>query len=201
MKPHHSPVFRIIMLMNDEEVKLHTAVLTQSLHFPARITYIEVEDMESVSSTGEDDVVLKCSIGVLSSLAIYVLFPLTAISKPSVYEKLSRLNVIFAFCDSIRSITAAELSWGNSDHIRVLDPPFDFIIGTDIIGHEIRSIIVHEQMINLWKKHFEVKQYQDRRVEDEFDNEVPTEPQNLSDWRARRYEAMVARLLRDIKIT
>nr|GEV80853.1 hypothetical protein [Tanacetum cinerariifolium] len=38
----------------------------------------------------------KCSIGVVSSLAIYVLFPLTALGKPSVYEQLSRLNVIFS---------------------------------------------------------------------------------------------------------
>nr|GEU67292.1 nicotinamide N-methyltransferase-like protein [Tanacetum cinerariifolium] len=173
--------------------------------------------------------------------------------------------------DSIGSITAAELSWGNSDHIRALDPPFDFIIDTDVvyaehlldpllqtmlalsgpkmtilIGHEIRLINVHEQMIELWKKHFEVKtvprtkmdiKYQhpsiqlyiitlkttegntsfdpllengatektekdtSSRVEDEVDKEVPTEPQNLSDWEARRYEAMAARLLRDIKIT
>ncbi|PWA52457.1 Nicotinamide N-methyltransferase-like protein [Artemisia annua] len=149
--------------------------------------------------------------------------------------------------------------------IRALDPPFDFIIGTDfvyaehllepllqtmlalsgprttiLIGHEIHSTNVHEQMIELWKKHFEVKtvprskmdiKYQhlsiqlyimtlkntegntsldpliengatektendiSSRVEDEVDNEVPTKPQNLSDWEARRYGAMLARLL------
>ncbi|PWA57623.1 Nicotinamide N-methyltransferase-like protein [Artemisia annua] len=117
---------------------------------------------------------------------------------------------------------------------------------TILIGHEVRSTNVHEQMIELWKKHFEVKtvprskmdiKYQhpsiqlyimtlkttegntslnpliengvtektendtSGRVEDEVDNEVPTEPQNLSDWEARRYGAMAARLLRDIKIT
>ncbi|KAI3735266.1 hypothetical protein L6452_14758 [Arctium lappa] len=38
--------------------------------------------------------------------------------------------------DSIGSITAAELSWGNEDHIRALDPPFDYIIGTDIVYAE-----------------------------------------------------------------
>ncbi|GJW81799.1 protein N-lysine methyltransferase METTL21A isoform X1 [Tanacetum coccineum] len=183
----------------------------------------------------------------------------------------SRIMQMNPDADSIGSITAAELSWGNSDHIRALDPPFDFIIGTDVvyaehllepllqtmlalsgpkttilIGHEIRSTNVHEQMIELWKKHFEVKtvprskmdiKYQhpsiqlyimtlkttegntsldpliengatektendtSSRVEDEVDNEVPTEPQNLSDWEARRYGAMAARLLRDIKIT
>ncbi|PWA75199.1 hypothetical protein CTI12_AA126160 [Artemisia annua] len=99
---------------------------------------------------------------------------------------------------------------------------------TILIGHEIRSTNVHEQMIELWKKHFEVKTVPrsktiegntsldpliengatektendtSSRVEDEVDNEVPTQPQNLSDWEARRYGALAARLLRDIKIT
>lgn len=40
-----------------------------------------------------------------------------------------------------------------------------------------------------------------RNIEDEADNAVPIEPQNLSDWEARRYGSMAARLLRDIKIT
>lgn len=30
-------------------------------------------------------------------------------------------------------MTAAELSWGNHDHIRALEPPFDYIIGTDVV--------------------------------------------------------------------
>lgn len=39
------------------------------------------------------------------------------------------------------------------------------------------------------------------KTEDEADNHLPTEPKNLSDWEARRYGSMAARLLRDIKIT
>ncbi|KAJ0605938.1 putative lysine methyltransferase, S-adenosyl-L-methionine-dependent methyltransferase [Helianthus annuus] len=146
--------------------------------------------------------------------------------------------------DSIGSITAAELSWGNDDHIRALDPPFDYIIGTDVIGYEIRSTNVHEQMIQLWKKHFEVKtvpkskmdiKYRHpsiqlyimtlktpegipnldpvtentaaEKIDDEADatekveDEAPQESRTLSDWEARRYGAMAARLLRDIKIS
>ncbi|KAK9072620.1 hypothetical protein SSX86_009055 [Deinandra increscens subsp. villosa] len=181
----------------------------------------------------------------------------------NVERNTSRIMQMNPDADSIGSITAAELSWGNSDHIRALDPPFDFIIGTDVvyaehllepllqtmlalsgpkttilIGYEIRSTNVHEQMIQLWKKHFEVKivpkskmdiKYQHpsiqlyimtlktpegitnldpttesdttEKIEDEADNDVPKEPQTLSDWEARRYGSMAARLLRDIKIT
>ncbi|KAJ0778388.1 putative lysine methyltransferase, S-adenosyl-L-methionine-dependent methyltransferase [Helianthus annuus] len=75
----------------------------------------------------------------------------------NVERNTSRIMQMNPDADSIGSITAAELSWGNDDHIRALDPPFDYIIGTDVIGYEIRSTNVHEQMIQLWKKHFEVK--------------------------------------------
>ncbi|KAL8197889.1 hypothetical protein R6Q57_030125 [Mikania cordata] len=174
----------------------------------------------------------------------------------------SRIMQMNSDADSIGSITAAELSWGNNDHIRALYPPFDYIIGTDVvyaehllepllqtllalagpkttilIGYEIRSTNVHEQMIQLWKKHFEVKivpkskmdiKYQHpsiqlyimtlktpegitnldpitetdttQKIEDEVDK-LPQEPHTLSDWEARRYGSMAARLLRDIKIT
>lgn len=42
-----------------------------------------------------------------------------------------------------------------------------------------------------------------KMVEDEGDDELPTEPHDgsLSEWEARRYGSMAARLLRDIKIT
>ncbi|KAI3716546.1 hypothetical protein L1987_67496 [Smallanthus sonchifolius] len=181
----------------------------------------------------------------------------------NVERNTSRIMQMNPDADSIGSITAAELSWGNNDHIRALDPPFDYIIGTDVvyaehllepllqtmlalsgpkttilIGYEIRSTNVHEQMIQLWKKHFEVKivpkskmdiKYQHpsiqlyimtlktpegipnldpitkidttEKTEDEADNELPQEPRALSDWEARRYGSMAARLLRDIKIT
>ncbi|XP_048233963.1 protein N-lysine methyltransferase METTL21A isoform X1 [Ricinus communis] len=83
---------------------------------------------------------------------------------------------------SFRSIKVEELDWGNEDHIRAVDPPFDYIIGTDVVytehllepllqtifalsgpkttimmGYEIRSTSVHEQMLDMWKKNFEVK--------------------------------------------
>ncbi|KAJ6309626.1 hypothetical protein OIU76_014548 [Salix suchowensis] len=84
--------------------------------------------------------------------------------------------------DSFGSIQVAELDWGNKDHIRAVDPPFDYIIGTDVVyaehlldpllqtmlalsgpkttillGYEIRSTNVHERMLDMWKKNFEVK--------------------------------------------
>ncbi|XP_015688928.1 protein N-lysine methyltransferase METTL21A [Oryza brachyantha] len=80
------------------------------------------------------------------------------------------------------SITVAELDWGNKEHIRAVDPPFDYIIGTDVVysehllqplmetiialsgpktkimlGYEIRSTTVHEQMMEMWKSNFNVK--------------------------------------------
>ncbi|XP_020693592.1 protein N-lysine methyltransferase METTL21A isoform X2 [Dendrobium catenatum] len=83
---------------------------------------------------------------------------------------------------SLGSIEVAELDWGNEDHIRAVCPPFDYIIGTDIVyaehlleplvqtimalsgpkttimlGYEIRSTTVHEQMIQIWKDNFVVK--------------------------------------------
>lgn len=38
------------------------------------------------------------------------------------------------FVDSIGSIKVAELDWGNEDHIKALEPPFDYIIGTDVVS-------------------------------------------------------------------
>ncbi|CAL9106635.1 unnamed protein product [Musa textilis] len=83
---------------------------------------------------------------------------------------------------SFGSIEVAELDWGNEDHIKVVDPPFDYIIGTDIVyaehllepllqtilalsgprtvillGYEIRSTMVHERMMDMWKQNFVVK--------------------------------------------
>ncbi|KMZ75863.1 putative methyltransferase family protein [Zostera marina] len=83
---------------------------------------------------------------------------------------------------SFGSINAAELDWGNQDHIKAVDPPFDFIIGTDVVysehlldpllqtifalagprttillGYEIRSTMVHDQMIDMWKSNFNLK--------------------------------------------
>ncbi|KAG0453769.1 hypothetical protein HPP92_025073 [Vanilla planifolia] len=83
---------------------------------------------------------------------------------------------------SFGSVEVAELDWGNKDHIRAVCPPFDYILGTDIVyaehllepllhtilalsgprttimlGYELRSTIVHEQMIQSWRENFVVK--------------------------------------------
>lgn len=58
-------------------------------------------------------------------------------------------NIIFLYCHwlvyvtffltglaaSFGSIEVSELDWGNEDHIKAVDPPFDYIIGTDIVSH------------------------------------------------------------------
>lgn len=94
----------------------------------------------------------------------------------------SRIMQANADSDSFGSIQVAELNWGNMDHVKAVGPPFDYIIGTDVVyaehllepllqtmlallgprttivlGYEIRSTNVHEQMLNLWKRNFEVK--------------------------------------------
>lgn len=43
------------------------------------------------------------------------------------------LNLIF-LVDSFGSIQVAGLDWGNDDHIKAVHPPFDYIIGTDIVS-------------------------------------------------------------------
>ncbi|XP_078148279.1 S-adenosyl-L-methionine-dependent methyltransferases superfamily protein isoform X1 [Carex rostrata] len=80
------------------------------------------------------------------------------------------------------SVSVAELDWGNKTQIEAVGPPFDYIIGTDVvyaehlleplietilalsgpstnvlIGHEIRCTTVHEQMVEMMKNHFIVK--------------------------------------------
>lgn len=95
--------------------------------------------------------------------------------------------------DSFGSIRAAELDWGNEDHIKAVGPPFDFIIGTDVVyaehllepllktihalagpkttimlGYEIRSTNVHEQMLEMWKKNFEVKTVSQSKMDSQY---------------------------------
>ncbi|XP_039791937.1 protein N-lysine methyltransferase METTL21A isoform X2 [Panicum virgatum] len=80
------------------------------------------------------------------------------------------------------SDSVAELDWGNKEHIKAVEPPFDYIIGTDVVysehllqplmetitalsgpktkillGYEIRSTTVHEKMMEMWKSNFVVK--------------------------------------------
>ncbi|KAK9940031.1 hypothetical protein M0R45_016708 [Rubus argutus] len=215
----------------------------------------------------------------------------------NVERNTSRITQMNSGSESFGSVQVAELNWGNEDHIRAVDPPFDYIIGTDVVykedllepllqtifalsgpktaillGYEIRSTSVHEQMLEMWKRNFEVKLvpnskmdgtyqhpsiqlfimrlkppagYAEKKVEGtdqevdeversaenadkvvdqkidevrdseetgengclvpkvEEDCEPVTVPQNgkLTDWEARRYGSMAARLLHDIRIT
>ncbi|PNX72747.1 hypothetical protein L195_g028642 [Trifolium pratense] len=84
--------------------------------------------------------------------------------------------------ESFGSIKVSELQWGDESHIKAVCPPFDYIIGTDVVyvehllepllqtilalsgprttillGYEIRSTSVHEKMLQMWKKNFDVK--------------------------------------------
>ncbi|MBA0786704.1 hypothetical protein Gotri_025985 [Gossypium trilobum] len=188
----------------------------------------------------------------------------------------SALLIYMIILDSFGSIKVAELDWGNEDHIKAVGPPFDYVIGTDVVyaehlvgpllqtiialsgpkttimlGHEIRSTSVHEQMFLTWKNFFEVKIVSKAKMDSKYqhpsiqlfimglkpppvtaDSAVSTEKQEktdwgiddqvnetessssvddllvtrlpdgkLSEWYARRYGSMAARLLRDIKIT
>ncbi|XP_024031447.1 protein N-lysine methyltransferase METTL21A [Morus notabilis] len=95
--------------------------------------------------------------------------------------------------DSFGSIKAAELSWGNEDDVRAVGPPFDYIIGTDVVyaehllepllqtifalsgpkttimvGYEIRSTSVHEQMLNMWKRNFDLKIVPSSKMDDTY---------------------------------
>lgn len=94
---------------------------------------------------------------------------------------------------SFGSIQVAELDWGNENHIEAVGPPFDFIIGTDVVyaehllepllqtmlalsgprttillGYEIRSTNVHEQMLDLWKRYFDVKTVPRGKMDNEY---------------------------------
>ncbi|XP_060169617.1 uncharacterized protein LOC132600456 [Lycium barbarum] len=100
----------------------------------------------------------------------------------NVERNTSRIMQTISDPDSFGSIQAAELDWGNETHIKAVGPPFDYIIGTDVVyaehllepllqtiialsgpkttillGHEIRSTNVHEKMLETWKRNFEVK--------------------------------------------
>nr|CAN68633.1 hypothetical protein VITISV_029259 [Vitis vinifera] len=75
----------------------------------------------------------------------------------NVERNTSRIMQMNPGSDSFGSVQVAELDWGNEDHIKAVNPPFDFIIGTDVLGYEIRSTNVHEQMLDMWKQNFEVK--------------------------------------------
>lgn len=44
--------------------------------------------------------------------------------------------------DSFGSIKVAELDWGNEDHIKAVGPPFDYVIGTDVVSSPDAYILV-----------------------------------------------------------
>lgn len=50
-----------------------------------------------------------------------------------VFYILSYMEIGF-LAESFGSIHVAELSWGNEDHIKTVGPPFDYIIGTDVVS-------------------------------------------------------------------
>ncbi|RAL46062.1 unnamed protein product [Cuscuta campestris] len=95
--------------------------------------------------------------------------------------------------DSFGSITVAELNWGDENQIKAVEPPFDFIIGTDVVytehllepllqtilalsgpkttillGYEIRSTNVHEKMLEMWKRNFEVKTVPKSKMDSDY---------------------------------
>ncbi|CAA7398990.1 unnamed protein product [Spirodela intermedia] len=99
----------------------------------------------------------------------------------NVERNISRVMQANTDSASIGSIQVAELDWGNEEHVKAIDPPVDFIIGTDIVYSEslldpllrtifalsggrttilmcseIRSTSVHEQMLRMWNSNFEV---------------------------------------------
>ncbi|KAK8509175.1 hypothetical protein V6N13_062230 [Hibiscus sabdariffa] len=205
----------------------------------------------------------------------------------NVERNTSRIMQMNSNSDSFGSIKVAELDWGNEDHIKAVAPPFDYVIGTDVVyaehlvepllqtiialsgpkttimlGHEIRSTSVHEQMLQTWKNFFDVKIVPKAKMDSKYQHpsiqlfimgpkppavtaesaistekpenvargidEVEVEPSNtvqdeeenhgnnslvddlpstrlpdgkLSEWEARRYGSMAARLLREVKIT
>ncbi|KAG4985520.1 hypothetical protein AAZX31_12G076100 [Glycine max] len=187
--------------------------------------------------------------------------------------------------ESFGSIKVAELQWGDESHIKAVGPPFDYIIGTDVVyvehllepllqtilalsgprttimlGYEIRSTSVHEKMLQKWKRNFDVKTVAKSKMDETFqhpsiqlfimgfkqsaectenpgqatvekvDVETVVEDKSregnvvvegsglveenvedhskpisqnakLSEWEARRYGAMAARILKDVKIS
>ncbi|KAK9663989.1 hypothetical protein RND81_14G011600 [Saponaria officinalis] len=98
--------------------------------------------------------------------------------------------------DSFGSMKVAELDWGNKDHIQAVNPPFDYVIGTDVVyaehlldplleticalsgprttvvlGYEIRSTSVHDKMLHMWKSNFDVKTIPRTKMDPKYQHE------------------------------
>ncbi|XP_019448755.1 PREDICTED: protein N-lysine methyltransferase METTL21A isoform X2 [Lupinus angustifolius] len=156
---------------------------------------------------------------------------------------------------SFGSIKVSELYWGDESHIKAVDPPFDYIIGTDVVYAEHllepllqtilalsgpRTTIVMDetfqhpsiQLFIMGFKHsaestkisgqvtgekvdaeigvedksneehaaVEGSGVNEENVEDECNTRIPQNAK-LSEWEARRYGSMAARILRDVKIS
>lgn len=107
--------------------------------------------------------------------------------------RIKQANVENPYSVSFGSIQVAELDWGDEQHIAAVDPPFDYIIGTDIVyvehllepllktilslagprttvllGYELRSTVVHEKMNELWKENFDVKRVSKTKMDHKY---------------------------------
>ncbi|KAG9444329.1 hypothetical protein H6P81_015669 [Aristolochia fimbriata] len=114
----------------------------------------------------------------------------------NVERNVSRITQTNHDSGSFGSINVAELDWGNKEHIQAVDPPFDYIIGTDVVyaehlldplmqtifglsgprttimlGYEIRSTSVHKQMLEMWKNNFEVKTIPKTKMDSKYQHD------------------------------
>nr|XP_025641702.1 protein N-lysine methyltransferase METTL21A isoform X5 [Arachis hypogaea] len=158
------------------------------------------------------------------------------------------------FLESFGSIKVAELQWGDESHIKAVDPPFDYIIGTDVVYVEHllepllqtilalsgpRTTILMDETyqhpsIQLFIMGFKNSaestgnsgQAAAEKVDDqtgvegksgeenlamepsssvekivEDHEKAATGTKKLSEWEARRYGSMAARILKDVKIS
>lgn len=113
--------------------------------------------------------------------------------KRNIERNISRISQPNPDSDSFGSIRVAELNWGDADHVRACNPPFDYIIGTDVVyadhllepllqtilslsgsrttvllGYELRSTDVHDQMLKLWRRNFEFKSIPKSKMHREY---------------------------------
>ncbi|XP_051113284.1 uncharacterized protein LOC127239253 [Andrographis paniculata] len=113
--------------------------------------------------------------------------------KRNVERNISRIVQTCHDSDSFGSIVVTELNWGDMDQIKSCNPPFDYIIGTDVVysehlldpllqtilslsgprttvllGYELRSTNVHDRMLDLWKRNFEVKSIPKAKMHREY---------------------------------
>ncbi|KAK8505234.1 hypothetical protein V6N11_057571 [Hibiscus sabdariffa] len=149
---------------------------------------------------------------------------------------ISRIMQMNSNSDSFGSIKVAELDWGNGDHIKAVAPPFDYVIGTDvmdskyqhpsiqlfIMGLKSPSVAVEKAECAIsTEKSEETARDIDPRVNEVEPSKTDQDKEEncgssslvddlpltrlpdgkLSEWEARRFGSMAARLLRDVKIT